>query len=244
MFPLPRNQGVRTLARYFSRYHLSVLLLLCTHTQVLAEAAVDGMYVSSELTYLDMQHGIRPVDPGVKLELEFGVEHGKMKFIRIEAPVLEGIDRLYSRVRGMGCVYTSLGYPVMYPGAVIKVKTRREVFEIKYDSSGKNIFSDAFVVTNLEDGKVQTYKWKDQVGRIWFDNAPLKQDAARGVSSFHVSPTFLPENYPGSYRLDGDIRWFNDLTITLGNGAGNGMLTLGCPELQINFKLRKSAVLP
>ena len=224
--------------------YLLLLGLLIGTSAARADDAIDGIYLSEQLYYLDMQQGNLPIDKSVKLELEFSIQQGKVKFIRIQSPVLEGIDRLYSRVRGMGCIYTNLGYPVIFPGATIKVRTKREIFEIKYESTGKNIFADAFIVTNLEDEKTQSYKWKEQVGRIWFDDAPLKHDPATGVYSFHVSPTFLPENYAGKYRQEGDIKWFNDMTISLTPSDGSGILKLGCPDLQISFKLKRAGVLP
>jgi hypothetical protein len=218
---------------------LVVLMLFIGVTSARADEGIDGTYLSEALYYVDMLQGNRPVDKSVKLELEFSIQHGQMKFIRIQAPLLDGINRLYSRVRGIGCVYTSLGYPIMYPGTVTNVRIGREIFEIKYDSTGNNIFDDAFILTNLNDGKTQTYQWKDQVGRIWFDDAPLKHDSATQVYSFQVSPEFLPENYAGKYRQEGDIKWFNDITVALSHGLGSGTLKLACPDLSISFKLKK-----
>jgi len=216
-----------------------VVLLLAGPGLAWAETAIDGVYLSEDHYYRDALQGNVPVGKTVKFALEFRIENGRMAFIQIQAPYLEGIDRLYSRVRGLGCVYTSLGYPIVYPGSSIKVTTRHGVFEIQYQSNGKNIFKDAFMVTNLGDGKTQTYQWKDQVGRVWFDDAPLKYDAAAQTYSFQLSPQFLPENYAGKFRQEGVLSWFNELKVSFSHGQGSGALELGCPGLPIKFKLKK-----
>lgn len=221
-------------------WHLFMVLVLSVWpASTWAGSQIDGVYLSEDAFYRDALQGKVPIAGSAGLELEFGIENGKMTYIRILAPRLNGIDRLYARVRGLGCIYTSLGYPIVYPGSVIKLKTGHGLFEVKYQSNGKNIFNDAFVVTNMNDGKTQTYEWQQEAGRIWFDAAPLKYDAATQTYAFSVSPKFLPENYANRFRQEGDIKWLNEISVTLNHGQGVGTLKLDCPKLSLGFKLKK-----
>ena len=220
------------------RYSLVLLSVLLASGIARADEAIDGSYLSTDVKYQDMQKGMIPVAKDVKIE--FRILDKEMKYLRIQSPVLQGFDQLYYSVRGISCVYASLGYPVLYPGSTIKVKTRRETFEIKYDSNGKTIFEDIFLVTNLDDNKAQTYRWQEQVGSIRFDHAPLKYEPATKTYSFHVNPTFLPESYAGHYQQEGDIKWINEMTFTISADRAFGTLKLGCPDLQLNYQLKKT----
>jgi hypothetical protein len=220
------------------RYSFVLLSVLIATPPARAEESVDGIYLSEEVSYRDMQAGMVPV--AKQVQIEFSVSRGDVQYIRVQSPVLQGTDQLYYSVRGMDCVYSSLGYPVLYPGSTIKLKTKRALFEVKYDASGNNIFADVFVVTNLDDRKTQTYRWQQQNGQIRFEHAPLKYAPLTKTYSFQVNPTLLPENFAGHYQQQGELNWLNEMVFTLSPERAYGTLTLGCPDLQFSYHLKKT----